>query len=293
MRKYRKKRRTGRRILLVLIIIAAVLLIDSNYRIDVEEYSVTSDKIPAGFDGFRIVQLSDLHERVFGKDNGELFEKIRSADPDIIVITGDLTDGFCKDPEGYVGELTDGLAEIAPVFYTSGNHEWAAGDMNGLYETLEAHGARVLENSFTELRKNGDGIILAGAEDPNGPYDMETPAELMAEARAEYGDEYTVVLNHRNDRIELYSELGAGLVLSGHAHGGVVRLPLTDGLIDTNRNWFPTYTSGNYSLGGTEMIVSRGLGHLTVPCRYFENGLVIPRLLNRPHIPVIILKSGI
>lgn len=270
-----------------------ILLIDSNFRISAEEYEVVSERIPKEFDNFKIVQLSDLHERMFGTDNERLFEKIRTAAPDIIVITGDLTDGYCEAPEKYVGGLLDGLVQIAPVFYTSGNHEWAAGGMDELYDAIESHGAYVLENSYIELQREGAGIILAGAEDPNGPYDMETPAELIEEIREKYGDKYIIVLNHRNDRLEQYSELDAGLVLSGHAHGGVIRLPFTDGLIDTNRNWFPTYTSGSYTLGDTEMIVSRGLGHLTVPGKYFEDGIVIPRLLNRPHIPIIILKSGI
>ena len=197
----------------------------------------------------------------------------------LVVCLGDLIDK--ERDEAYVRELMTALVGIAPVYYVTGNHEWASGWVQDLFSILEECEVKVLRNSFQIIERGGDTIVLAGVDDPNGPYDMKTPAQLVQEIRDEYGDPFILMLAHRNDEISTWAELGVDVILCGHAHGGLVRLPFTDGLIAPNREFFPTYTSGIYREGGTQMLVSRGLGN---------SGNTL-RLFNNPQIVVAILKK--
>ncbi len=276
----KKRRRKWRRFFTLLIIIIALLLIDSNVRLVTKEYELEFDDLPRSFDGFRIVQLSDVHAVDFRDDYARVIEAVTSAEPDVIVLTGDFIDS--DDQCEHLLPLLNALPRIAPTYYVTGNHEWDSGGLDELLDVLSDANVTVLHNEFVQLRSGGDFIVLAGAEDPNGPFDMTTPEELVSEIKSSCGDAFTIMLNHRNDRLGLYSSLGVDLVLSGHAHGGIIRLPFTDGLIGPSREWFPTFTSGVYSEGDTYMVVSRGVGNHTG----------FPRFLNNPHIPVIILRSA-
>ncbi len=266
---------------MVLIIIAVfcALFYNSNFRIDVTEYEIRSPDIPEGFDGFRIVQLSDLHLKEFGEENSKLLSLVNEAKPDMIAVTGDLADR--DDYINYVNHLITELVKRAPVYYVSGNHEWADCDARELFNVIESCGGTVLRNEYEIIKLNGDEIVLAGVDDPNGPYDMKTPEELVSEIRENAGGRYTVMLAHRNTEMDTWNRLGIPLVLCGHAHGGLVRLPFTDGLVAPGMHWFPSCTSGVYTEGKTTMVVSRGLGNTG---RTF-------RLFNRPHIPVVILRT--
>lgn len=276
-----RKRHRGRVLLtlLVLIAIAAVIIYDSNTRIVTDEFTLGSSRLPAGFEGFRAVHLSDLHAKSFGEGNRELIEAVEKASPDIIVITGDMVDGAGQDD--YVRELIPALVDIAPVYYVSGNHEWAIGSAGELFSLLEELGARVLRNEYEVLERGGDHIILAGVDDPNGPADQKTPAELVEEIRADYPGEYILMLTHRDTELEMWSELGVDAVLCGHAHGGLVRLPFTDGLVAPGQGLFPTYTAGIYESGETQMLVSRG----------FTGSHGLPRVFNNPEVAVAVLKA--
>ena len=273
----KKRRRKGfRRFLLILLVLAALVL-DSRFRIVKTEYSLHYTELPAQFDGLRIVQVSDLHCESFGKGNEKLLAKVRKAEPDIIVITGDIIDR--DGEENYARELFTALAEIAPSYYVTGNNEWALDNTGAMLELIRSCGVRVLQNQYVLLERGGGYIALVGLDDPCGRADMEKPEEVMARLRAEQGDIFTVLLNHRNKPPEELYSLGADLVFSGHAHGGLIRLPFTDGLMDASRTWFPKYTSGVYEYGGMKLVVSRGLG----------NSVIVPRFLNNPHLPVAVL----
>lgn len=276
------KKNIAKRILLIFILIvlfAIALLFDSNMLIDTAEYEIVSDDIPEAFDGYRIAVLSDLHENELGAGNAKLIAEVIKAEPDIIAVTGDLIDEPGHD--AYVRNLMTQLLEIAPVYYVTGNHEWASGVINELFAILDETGVNVLRNEYVELERGGETIVLAGIDDPNGPYDMKTPQELMDEIRAAEGeDKYITLLAHRNDKVDLYDEIEAPLVLCGHGHGGIIRLPFTDGLISTSREWFPSYTSGVYEEDDTTLLVSRGLG----------NNTGIPRVFNKQHLPIAVLR---
>ena len=282
-----RRRGRGRRALLILLLLTvfgAAFLWWSNRSLQVDRFTYASPRLPAGFDGCVVVQLSDLHGAIFGENNQDLVDAVRAENPDYIFLTGDLLDRYRRTPQSYAVDLGRAMAAIAPTYFVTGNHEWALPDVPGLKAQLEEAGVTVLSNEFTTLERNGDAIVLAGIDDPNGPYDQKTPEELSGEIHAALGDPYVLLLAHRNEYYQVYGQCGFDLTLCGHVHGGLIRLPFTDGLVDnTRRRFFPTHTAGLYPLdGGGTLMVSRGLG----------NGGISFRLFNRPHLPVIVLKAG-
>ena len=279
----RKRRLPGFLLFLALAVLAALFLRWDNTALQTTYFDPVFADLPEGFDGCRIAVLSDLHGAEFGENNQELFTAVAQESPDYIVYLGDLEDHYRGPAAGYAETVAVGLTTIAPTYYVTGNHEWGIGDVPALKETLAAHGVTVRSNQFTTLDRNGDIIVLAGIDDPNGYADQKTPEEVAAEVYAAYGDPFWVLLAHRNDRFESqYSLLGADLVLSGHGHGGIIRLPFTDGLLSTNRTFFPSYTSGLYEENGSCLFVTRGLG----------NSGPTFRLFNRPEVAVLTLHKG-
>lgn len=284
MARQRKKHHFWRN-LLILIVLFGIYLYWGNRSIETDEATFTSGALPAGFDGCRIVQLSDLHGKYFGKGNERLYSAVKAAQPEYIFVTGDLVDRKTENPTIYAGEVGAALSAIAPTYYVTGNHEWGHGTkvVEEIKRTLQESGVTVLSNEFTYLARNGDTIVLAGIDDPNGYADQETPYELAQEVYAACGDPFWILLAHRNNRFaRQYSLLGADLVCSGHAHGGIVRLPGTDGLFSHDLDLFPSYTAGLYEENGSVLFVTRGLGNSGPSFRVF----------NRPEIAVLTLRRA-
>lgn len=272
--------------LAVLAALAAALVLFArweNTSLEVDRFDPAFSDLPAGFDGCRIVVLSDLHGAEFGEDNADLFETVAEQAPEYIFYLGDLEDKYRGPEPGFAETVAAGLSAIAPTHYVTGNHEWAIGDVPELKERLEAQGVTVLSNSFVTLERNGDTVVLAGIDDPNGYADQKPPETVAAEVYAACGDPFWMLLAHRNDHFEeQYSLLGADLVLSGHGHGGIIRLPFTDGLLSTDRTLFPSYTAGLYEANGSALFVTRGLG----------NSGPSFRLFNRPEVAVVTLHRA-
>lgn len=276
----RKKRKKIYTVILIIIVFAAVLaalFYDSNTRIVVTEYNIEVKNLPQSFDGFKIAQVSDLHEKVFKNDNSELYSKISAEKPDLIAITGDMVDA--AGYEDYVIDTVARLSEIAPVYYVTGNHEWAAGDAKGIIDAVYEGGGRPLRNEYVKIYHEDGSLLIAGIDDPNGPYDQKTVSQLSDEITAKEGDVPSVLLAHRNDP-DRYQNLSFDVILCGHAHGGVWRLPFLGGLLSTERTLFPKYTAGIADLDCGKLVISRGIG----------NGNDVPRFLNNPEIPIIILN---
>jgi predicted MPP superfamily phosphohydrolase len=264
----------------LLLLALSLLLCDSAYRLVTDEYTLSFENLPSGFDGFRIVQLSDLHGAVYGKDNARLVRAVRAAKPDLIALTGDFID--TADDLASFSDLARSLTAIAPVYFVSGNHDWNSGSIKALAEILRRAGVRYLQNEAVTLERSGGSILLAGVEDPNGPADMIKPDRLMERLRAEQPDSFILLLGHRNYWAERYPALPVDLILCGHGHGGVVRLPLVGGLLGTGGEFLPEYSDGVFSSGQYRMLVSRGLG----------GRFPLIRFLNNPEIVVLTLKSA-
>jgi predicted MPP superfamily phosphohydrolase len=231
--------------------------------------------------------LADIHGVEHGRENITLTAAVRRAEPDIIVIAGDLIDRFQPgrpvEKQLEVAEtLVHSLVRIAPVYYVTGNHEWDSGEIIPLLTMLEQSDVTILRNQHKRLTVGGESIILAGVDDPGGPADMIKPEQFIKRIHERENADFIIVLSHRNYNLELYSELEVELVLSGHAHGGMVRLPFTDGLVGPQYDFFPTHTSGVYKKDDTKMVVSRGLG----------NHFGWTRFLNNPEVVVVNLGIG-
>ena len=155
--------------------------------------------------------------------------------------------------------------------------------LRGILAQMRACGVTVLQDDWRVLRRGEDALIVAGTDDPCGPAERKTPAELIADIRAEAGEAaFLLLLAHRNDQLPQWSALGVQAVLAGHCHGGVVRLPFVGGLFGTDRWLFPAWDAGLYRQGETALYVSRGLGYTNVHFRLF----------NRPEVAVIVLRRG-
>ncbi|MDR0951339.1 MAG: metallophosphoesterase [Oscillospiraceae bacterium] len=282
----KKKKRRWPFILIALALIITALLLDSANRLVVTDYELSYESLPEGFDGYRILQLSDLHRKQFGDDNSRLLEAVEENNPDIIVLTGDFINralsGKASNQSEELRFFLEKLPDIAPCYFVSGNHDWASLEISALSTLLGECGIKYLHNEFVFLEKGGDSIILAGVEDPNGSADMTKPDELVQYMNTAYPDKFAVLLGHRNDWLEKYPELDVELILSGHAHGGVVRLPLIGGVFGTNLDLFPKYDAGLFNEGGYDLILSRGLGNFNA----------IPRFLNNPEVVCVTLRKG-
>lgn len=260
------------------LILAGVILwiLWGNKALVVTSVSVFSEKLPEGFRGFRILQVSDLHNDTFGPDNQRLLDAVREANPDIVVITGDAVDSYDPDPSIAIRFVRQ-VSQIAQVYFVPGNHEARLACYPELRRALRACGAVVLENETITLSRKDDTIALSGVMDPD--FHAEETETVLRHLGRE--NRYTVLLAHRPELFEAYAEHGFDLVLAGHVHGGQFRLPLVGGLFAPDQGWFPKYDSGLYTENGCTMVVSRGLGNSSFPFR----------LNNRPELILVELTG--
>lgn len=284
--KTKGKKHRGRGCLTALIILAliaaaaAFLIKDSRDDLEISRYEVKSQKLPESFDGFKIVQLSDLHGAEFGEDGMELVEKVKELEPDIIALTGDfVTD---EGDLAAVEKLAARLTELCPVYFVSGNHEFGSGLAVKVRNILERADVKYLSNEYLTISRGEDEILLGGVEDPLAYADMLSPDELAQKMNDAAPDAFKILLGHRNYWMTEYPELPVDLIFCGHAHGGLIRIPGVGGLIGTDRRLFPDFDAGQFNNGRYTLIVSRGLG----------NSVSIPRIFNRPEIVCVELSSA-
>lgn len=270
-------------IILVVTMLTSWLLYE-NKALTSREFEIAGKKIPTDFNGYRIVQVSDLHNAVFGEENSKLLDRIKAAMPDIIVVTGDIIDSRRTNIDVAVSFLEKAVT-IAPVYYITGNHESRIDSFAQLEKGIKQCGVTILDNSSITLVKGTGEINLCGISDPVFKADLLFDDGEAVAARNLDGlyekDRFNILLAHKPDYLELYAEENFDLVFSGHAHGGQVRLPVIGGLYAPGQGILPEYDSGLYEKDGTTMIVSRGLGNSLFPLRVF----------NRPEIITVILKS--
>ncbi len=271
---------------IMLFAILAVWTIWGNTALMVNAVAISSSRIPGAFSGFRIAQVSDLHNAEFGKNNAELLKLLSESMPDIIVITGDLIDAQHMNV-GTALCFAQESVRIAPTYYVTGNHEAASSQYDTLKAGLEAAGVIVLEDETVYIERGGERISLLGLADPDftveGDMFGEVPAMVSTKLKNLIDDEsgYTILLSHRPELFETYVDGGIDLVFAGHAHGGQFRLPFIGGLVAPNQGLFPQYDAGLYTDGGTSMVVSRGIGNSIIPFRFN----------NRPEIVLVELNA--
>ena len=272
-------------IFLVVVAIVLVVLVIwiawGNTALELNTYTVSSAKLPPSFDGYRIAHVSDLHNAEMGKDNEKLLTMLRDADPDMIAITGDLIDSRNTDVEVALQFIREAV-KIAPCYYVTGNHESRISEYSVLKAGMETAGVVILEDARTEISLGGETITLIGVNDPSfRTNDLSGDSVTVMDAKLTqlHGDdnEFTILLSHRPELFDTYVQNNIDLVLSGHAHGGQLRLPFIGGLVAPHQGMFPEYDAGIYTEENTNMIVSRGVGNSIFPFR----------INNRPEVLLI------
>lgn len=270
----------------LIVLFLGIWILWGNTALEVTEYDISSERIPQSFTGFRIAQITDLHNAEFGDGNSVLISLLSQSKPDIIVITGDLIDSRRTDIEIALNFAQQAM-KIAPVYYVSGNHEARMPEYEELVFGLMDAGVTVLDNQSIQISREGEYITLMGVADPSFQVDYlfgdsETVIKQTID-NLQKSDAYEILLSHRPELFDIYVEAGVDLVFSGHAHGGQFRLPFVGGLVAPNQGFFPKYDAGQFMQETTTMIVSRGIGNSLFPIRF----------QNRPELVVVTLKSEI
>ena len=236
----------------------------------------------------RIVQLSDLHAMSFGEDNADLVAAVRDAGPDLIAMTGDMFSSFSGPGDlELVCRLVEDLSDLAPVYYALGNHELAYMASHGyeILDQLRSAGAVILDRSYVDLSVKGQDLRIGGC------YGYLLSRDLRNGPEQDFLDDFlntdrtTVLLAHMSEGLLAYNcidDWNVDLVLSGHAHGGQIRLPFIGGLYDPETGWFPKYTRGAFLREDSAVVLSAGLGSSTD----------IPRFGNPPELVIIDLEPG-
>lgn len=282
--KHMKKRNILLILVALIFIICVICTIWGNTALELNTYTIESEKLPKSFDGYKIAHVSDLHNNEMGEHNENLIAMLKDSSPDIIAITGDIVDSRNTDIEIAL-QFANEAEKIAPCYYITGNHEARVSEYESLKKGLIEIGVTVLEDKSISLEKSGEDITLMGVDDPSFITDYllvddgEVMQDKLSELKSE--DSYTILLSHRPELFKIYAENDIDLVLSGHAHGGQFRLPFVDGLYAPHQGLFPKYDSGLYTEENTNMIVSRGIGNSLFPFRFN----------NRPEVILVKLKK--
>lgn len=261
---------------------AALFCYWQNNDVVITKYEVTDSKVPEAFEGFRILQVSDLHNKRFGKNQADLIHLVKKVRPDIILITGDLIDRSRTDIFTAMDFVRQAVV-IAPVYYVTGNHEKSSREYPELEKQLLESDVVIMDNHSELLQKGVDSIALLGLEDPYFLPEAsrsEVICDTLKDISAGEEDRFKILLSHRPELIDLYAGENIDLVFSGHAHGGQFRLPFIGGVFAPDQGFFPKYTSGINVSNNTSMVISRGLGNSVIPIRIF----------NRPELVLVTLK---
>lgn len=278
-----KKKKNRRKLPLLLFLIFSIYIIFGLYKgLKVTHYTISSPNLPKAFDGYKICHISDLHCSYFGEHHEKLIEKIQDFEPDIIVLTGDIIDYKNRDFD-CVEELLKGIVNIAPCYCVFGNHEYVDYEvLSTMHSLMQQYGITEFENEGTTITKDGENINLFGLK-YTGSYSEDLSIEEILKLKLPKADEdtFSILLNHTGNQFDPISEYGYELVLSGHTHGGIIRLPFVGGILSNDRSFFPKYDGGLFEKNGSTMILSRGLGESNP----------IPRFYNRRELVFITLKT--
>lgn len=276
------------KVLGTLLTLAALFLfvIWDNNTIATDYLTIRRPSLPSEFNQYKILQISDLHNKKFGENQDYLLSKIKKTSPDLIVITGDLIDCDRTNIE-LAMKLVLGIVKLAPVYYVPGNHEACSGDYDSLKAKLISAGVIVLDNEKVTLNKKNQSISLIGLSDPSFNFvyssddNEENDIKNILSSLVVGNNDFTILLSHRPELLDIYSAFSIDIVFSGHAHGGQFRIPFLGGLYAPGQGFLPKLTSGINIVNNTVEVISRGLGNSVMPIRIF----------NRPELVVVTLEK--
>lgn len=270
-------------IIFVLVFFIVLYLYFENTTIQVSNYDIVNSAIPKEFENFKIIQISDFHNTSSNKLTNNLIKVLVEQKPNIIVLTGDCIDSYRTDINTAILFMKK-IKDIAPVYFVSGNHESRVDEYTKLKEKMRKNNINILENRTEVLEINTSKINLIGIDDPTMVKNSKSSdSEIILEELNKINfdkDNYNILLSHRPELFDTYVDNKIDLVLTGHAHGGQIRIPFIGGLVAPNQGLFPKYTSGKFIEEKTTMIVSRGIGNSIFPFR----------INNKPEVVVVNLK---
>lgn len=274
-----KRRKVLLSLLIILIIITALIAPGLYNKLYIRHYTVESNKIT---NPIRIALITDLHSCKYGENQIQLIEAVESQNPDLIMMSGDIFDD--QIPDINTEYFLKGIAEKYPCYYVTGNHEhWSGSEKFARkMEILEKYNVKILSGTVDTIEINNNTINICGVDDPANRSGIGFKAQLKQTDKLSQNGNYTILLSHRPEYFELYTDHNFDLVLSGHAHGGQWRIPgILNGLYAPDQGLFPEYAGGKYQREDTVMIVSRGLA---------RESTSIPRIYNRPELVIIELE---
>ena len=275
--------------IIICILFFSLMIYISNNWLKVTKYTVKNNKLPNSMNNLKIAHISDVHGKLFGKNNEKFISKIKEINPDIVIMSGDIIDDSCEDVEEYVKYFKE-IYQNYPTYYSIGNHERKLeySKYKKYVELLRKNGAKVIINGSMEYQKNNEKIVINALKFRENMQ----PKILTDERKQKYikymktklkdldKDKFNILIAHDPENFELYEKLGVDLVFSGHVHGGLIRLGKLC-LLSPRRKFFPKYSYGKYKLNTTTLITSSGIGNATIPIRMF----------NQPEIVEVILKK--
>ena len=272
-------------IVAICILIIALFCFWQNNILEVTHYTFSSSEISDNLDGYCIVQISDLHNKEFGKGQKRLIHQIQEIQPDMIVVTGDIVDSNHTKMNVAITFLEEAV-KIAPCYYITGNHEhWLDSDLyEKLISQIDDTGTIILDNEVVEINDNKSTDTCYDDADfaMIGLDDGSLLGNTLHELSKDYDNkQFVLLLAHEPQNMTFYSRENVDLILSGHAHGGQIRIPGIGGIVAPDQGFLPDYTEGVHEENGVTMIISRGLGNSIIPLR----------ILNHPEIVCVELKS--
>lgn len=263
-------------IVICILAVVTILIYLDNKLLKVSQYIVKSSKIPHEFNKFRIVHLSDFHSHNFIGKNNKVIEKINEEKPDVIVITGDMVSKYDTKFNRFL-DLAEELSKKYEIYYIIGNHEQRLKkkDLEFILNMLNKFGVKILRDEKIKITRKKNFINIYGIDVPlpfykviNKPSNIEEAIEPVLKKCS--GEEYNILLAHNPLYFKKYAKYNVDLILSGHVHGGMIRLPFIGGLLSPERTLFPKYSSGIYEINNKKLVVSRGLGHSKPLFRIFN-----------------------
>ena len=280
-------------LLLVFFVLVCIISFIENRRLVISTFNIKDSHIPKSFNGFRIVQLTDMHNASFGKDNIRLINKVKEAAPDIILITGDMLVGHAGADVYFAADTMNALSDIAPVYFSMGNHELRIsrykdryGDMWERFLNRLSPKINLLFDNSCQIFRDTEHINLYGVTLTPKLYtrfkSVSMPKKHLSKRFGKCNpNEYNIFMAHNPEYFEDYASWGANLTFSGHVHGGIMRLPFLGGVISPKMELFPKYDKGIFEISGKYMILSSGLGSHTIKFR----------INNLPELVLVILDK--
>lgn len=297
----KKKKPMGCLFGLIVVLFLILFYYWQNFTLQTTRYDLAYANLPESFEGFTIVQISDMHGMTFGTQNKDLVRAIEKIKPDLLVLTGDMISSHAQDGQAFL-DFLEGIGKQFPTYMCLGNHEQIA-DYNerstsrnlgysDFIQKVRDEGVIILDNKRVDIKKENEAISLYGLTPEIYHYsrrDSEYADDSLLLKRdyiqaviGKQSNQFNLVLCHNPNYFKEYVAWGADLTLSGHIHGGIIQVPFKGGLLSPERLFFPEYDAGLFEENGRRMIVNRGLGYSQINMRLF----------NRPEISQIVLHKG-